>query len=112
MRSSPGGLVPAPCTARTSRASPDRRGRSPARAHGARRRPGAAPRPGPSMIRSLPTWVSPARKAGGDFLDEPAVAVWVAERDERAVALVVRCRAGGASLGAAVVEHPARVVED
>src|SRR5580693_8496957 len=99
MRSFP---VLAPYRARTSRTSPHRRGRAPARAWRARPRPGAAPRPVRPVNRSSLTSVSPARQAGGDFLDEPAVAVRVAERGERAVALVVRCRAGGPPLGTAV----------
>src|SRR6266851_1760607 len=135
MCSSPGRaarLVPAPCTARTRSASPGRRGRSPPRA--GRALPPHAAEPGPDRSRnqiSLPWVLSsvktgrpgdragdyrvrvrlPARKARRDLLDQPAVAVRVAERDERAVALVIRSRAGYPPPGPGVVEYPAGVVE-
>ena len=57
-------------------------------------------------------WISPARQAGSDLLDEPAVVIRVAERDERAVTLVIRCRARYPSLGPRVVEHPTRVTSE
>src|SRR6266851_349542 len=133
MCSSPGRaarLVPAPCTARTRSASPGRRGRSPPRA--GRALPPHAAEPGPDRSRnqiSLPWVLSsvktgrpgdragdyrvrvrlPARKARRDLLDQPAVAVRVAERDERAVALVIRSRAGYPPPGPGVVEYLAHL---
>src|ERR1700678_1209058 len=55
---------------------------------------------------------SPARQAGGDLLDQPAVAVWVFEGHERTVARVLRSRASHPVLRTGVVEHPGDVVED
>src|SRR5581483_6571149 len=49
---------------------------------------------------------------GGDLLDEPQVAVRVAERDPRAVGRALRGRAVRPPGRPAVVEYPARVVED
>src|SRR5271166_5682992 len=54
---------------------------------------------------------SPPRQALGDLLEELAVAVRIAERGERAVALTVWGQAGDSSLSSGAVEHPAGVVE-
>src|SRR5690349_25040335 len=66
---------------------------------------------GPGEVPARTLGVSPAGQAGGDLLDDPAVAVRVTEGDERGVAAALGIRAGHPGLGAGVVEHPARVVE-
>src|SRR5580693_3067667 len=55
---------------------------------------------------------SAAGQPGGDLLDQPAVAVRVAERRKRTIALVLRGRASHPRRGPGVVEHPGAVVED
>jgi hypothetical protein len=54
----------------------------------------------------------PPGQADLDLLQEPTVAVGIAERGERSVVGVVRRRAGDARLGPGVVEDAAGVVED
>jgi len=56
--------------------------------------------------------VKASGQPGGDLLQEPAVAVRVAERQERAVAGALRIRSGNPGVGPAVVEDAAGVVED
>ena len=98
----------APCTRRTSRASPGRPARSAPRARRAPRRRAAAPRQvAGRAVRRLGR-VDAAGQAGGDLLQEPAVAVRVAERSERAVAAAVRVRPGDAAVGARRGGRPRR----
>src|SRR5262249_16368320 len=53
---------------------------------------------------------SPSGKPRLDLLDQPAVAVWIAERDERAVAAVIGCGPGHAAVRGAEVElRPGRL---
>jgi hypothetical protein len=49
-------------------------------------------------------WLVPVGYAGGDLLNQPVIAVPIAERDERAEALAARRRAGDAP-GAIQVEY-------
>ena len=85
--SSVAGLLARPCTRRTSRASSRPPRRCASRARRGRPRPAAAPRPGPRPRRTSSSAgsIRPGQP-GGDLLQQPAVAVRVAERGERAVA--------------------------
>src|ERR1700733_3097780 len=124
--------APRPCTRRTNPASSRPRarsllhdGRAP-RLRGAVRRPDrwrsctwlpfgylllqARPRPAALSIASR-LRRSAAGKARGDLLDVPAISVRIAERHERAVALVIRRGARGPVRVAGVMEDAAGVVE-
>ena len=102
----------APCSRRTKSATPGPRGRS-----GSRARPcaAAARRSAPARSSSRGERrrcrVDPTRQPGCDLLQHPAVAVRIAERQERAVAVPFRIRTRHARFGPGVMEDAARIVE-
>ena len=104
-----------PCRARTSPASSDPRHRFASRAHHARRRRAAARRPA-RLAEANDVSAGSTRPGSrvGDFLEQPAVAVRITERGERAIAAVVGRRAADAIVRAGRMEPRAEcpLVED
>ena len=102
---------------RPSTSTRRRRARAPRRRRAGRPRP-ARPRSARPATRrrarsrrSRCPWRSAAREAGPDLLQQPAVAVRIAERGERAVVGVFRQPPPDARLAPGVMEYPGRVVE-
>jgi hypothetical protein len=101
-----------PCRRRPNRASSHRAARCAFRVPRGQPPPAAARSPGRPWTRRWSRRRRSDRAASRDLLQQPAVAVRVAERRERPVVGVLRRRPDGPVGVADVVEDPARVVED